>query len=288
MTSDIHFPFNDEAYDRIVSKHTPEQQKQPEEPEGLKFLLISKSDPTATAKELARLIAARDDFLFNGYTPVRIAVEADGLPRALEVTIDAVRILAHKICTPVKSRQGELVAAPLSKDIAQLYLNLEGEWGLKSFRGITTAPILRDDGNIRVAAGFDHETGLWCSNIPDVTIPAQPTEDDARAALRSLREYFQTFPYADGVRVTDLDTQVERTDFDKPIGLDESTFLVALLTAVCRQSLELAPGIMVRAPTFSGAGTGKGLASKPCALSPVVQGHPLLLAATTSKSSTSA
>jgi hypothetical protein len=52
---------------------------------------------------------------------------------------------------------------------------------------------------------------------------------------------------------------VEVADLSKPPGLDESTLLVALLTAVCRQSLDLAPGYLVRAPTISGAGTGKGL-----------------------------
>jgi hypothetical protein len=44
--------------------------------------------------------------------------------------------------------------------------------------------------------------------------------------------------------------------------LDESSFLVGLLTAVCRASLPLAPGILANAPAFSGAGTGKGLAVK--------------------------
>jgi hypothetical protein len=38
-----------------------------------------------------------------------------------------------------------------------------------------------------------------------------------------------------------------------------STFLVGLLTAVCRPNLWLAPGFLVRAPEISGAGTGKGL-----------------------------
>jgi len=52
---------------------------------------------------------------------------------------------------------------------------------------------------------------------------------------------------------------VEVADLSKPPGLDESTLLVALLTAVSRQSLDLAPGYLVRAPTISGAGTGKGL-----------------------------
>jgi putative DNA primase/helicase len=236
-------------------------------------LVINEADPTAAAKQLAALIARRNDVLFNGYAPVRIAVEADELPRAIELTTEFIRVYAHKICRPVKLREkkdkktGEIgiekIPVPLSKDIAQLYLNgLEGEWGLASFRGIATAPILRDDGSIRIAAGYDSNTGLWCHNIPDLEIPEHPTEAQAREALRYLREFFQTFPYADGARLLDEWLSVEITDFNQPIGLDESTFLVALLTAVCRQSLELAPAFLVRAPTFSGAGTGKGLAVK--------------------------
>ncbi len=48
-------------------------------------------------------------------------------------------------------------------------------------------------------------------------------------------------------------------DIDQPPGVDESAALVALLTAVCRPSLRLAPGVLIHAPAFSGAGTGKGL-----------------------------
>jgi hypothetical protein len=48
-------------------------------------------------------------------------------------------------------------------------------------------------------------------------------------------------------------------DVAKPPGMDESAFLCALLTAVCRPCLWLAPGLLVRAPEYSGAGTGKGL-----------------------------
>ncbi|HEX3418895.1 MAG TPA: hypothetical protein VHT21_21185, partial [Stellaceae bacterium] len=38
-----------------------------------------------------------------------------------------------------------------------------------------------------------------------------------------------------------------------------SAFLVALLTAICRPSIWLAPGFLIEAPALSGAGTGKGL-----------------------------
>src|SRR5262245_35270157 len=51
--------------------------------DGLPELIISASDPTATAKELAALIAERDDFLFNGHAAIHVVAEADCLPRAL-------------------------------------------------------------------------------------------------------------------------------------------------------------------------------------------------------------
>ena len=236
---------------------------------GLPELIVSGSDPTATAKELAALIAKRDDFLFNGHAPIHVAAEADCLPRALEVTTEMVRVLAHEICIPTKVRitgtKGKVgrTPAPLSKDIAQLYLHgLEGSWGLKPFRGIVTAPILSGDGSIRSASGYDARSGLWCHNIPNITVPANPTKSDAERALRKLRQFFRTFPFADAMRLTDPDLGIEITDLCKPVGLDESSFLAALLTAVCRQSLELAPGFLCDAPSFSGAGTGKGLLVK--------------------------
>ena len=104
-------------------------------------LLIDNSNPTATARRLAALIAQRDEFLFNGNVPVRIAVEAGNLPRAIEVTNEAVRVLAHQISNPKRLSKDEWIPAALPKDIASLYLNgLEGNWGLRPFRGITTAP----------------------------------------------------------------------------------------------------------------------------------------------------
>src|SRR5262249_27448670 len=40
---------------------------------------------------------------------------------------------------------------------------------------------------------------------------------------------------------------------------DESAYIVAVLSAVCRASLPLVPGTLISAPAMSGAGTGKGL-----------------------------
>jgi len=230
-------------------------------------LVVNGSDPTATAKDLALLIAKRDDFLFNGNRPVRIAAEAGCVPRALAATIEMVRVLAHEICIPTKLTiaGAEHIPIPLSNDIAKLYLHgLEGCWGLKPFHGITTSPILSGDGVIRAASGYDACSGLWCHNIPAVIVPAQPTRDNAEQALRRLRRVFRTFPFADAARVHDPKLGVEVVNLEEGLraGLDESIFLTALMTAVCRQSLELAPGCLCDAPNISGAGTGKGLLAR--------------------------
>jgi hypothetical protein len=209
------------------------------------------------------LIAEHDDFLFNGHAPVRVAVEADYLPRAFEVTTEAVRVLAHEVCTPIKARGNKHSRVPLSKDIAQLYLHgLEGRWRLRPLHGIATAPILDADGGIHVVEGYDAATGLWCHNIPDIAILNAPTAEYAADALYRLRHFFRTFPFADSARVFDSALGAEVIDLTKAAGLDESNYIVALLTAVCRQSLETAPGLLCSGPAFSGAGTGKGLLIK--------------------------
>src|SRR5262249_16446577 len=111
-------------------------------------------------------------------------------------------------------------------------------------------------------SGYDAQSGLWCHAIPNITIPAEPTNNDAESALKKLRGLFRTFPFADAARLSDPDLSIEVVDLIKPAGLDESSFLAALSTAVCRQSLDLAPGFLGDAPNFSGAGTGKGLLVK--------------------------
>jgi putative DNA primase/helicase len=231
---------------------------------GLPKLVIDSSNPTLAAKELAHLIAARDNFLFNGYAPVYVAAEAENMPKAILVKTETVRVLAHGICAPVKAgKNGEFIPIAISEDIAGLYLRgLEGFWGLKPLNGITTAPILSGDGSIRVAKGYDPVSGMWCHNIPAVQVPEHPTMEEANAALAYIRQRFRTFPFADGKRARDPQLDLDVIDVTSPADLDESSFLTMLLTGVCRQSLDTAPGLLCDAPSYSGAGTGKGLLVK--------------------------
>ena len=95
--------------------------------------------------------------------------------------------------------------------------------------------------------------------MPSTEVQEHPTCAEAEAALQALREQFGTFPFADANRRFDNGLEVDVTDLGDPPGHDESAFLVGLLTAVCRPSLCLAPGLLIRAPEISGPGTGKGL-----------------------------
>ena len=105
---------------------------------------------------------------------------------------------------------------------------------------------------------------MWCENVPDLTglVPERPTKGEAAAALRLIRDTFKTFCFADAETIDDAAGGVAVVDLSKPPGRDESSFLVALLTAVCRPSLHLAPGVLLRAAPMSGAGAGKGLLAR--------------------------
>jgi hypothetical protein len=98
-------------------------------------LIVDEADPTAAAKELTAMFVGRSGFLFNGSHLFRVIIDPNGSPRAIAVTDNAVRIMAHEICTPVKLRRtkkGErLIPCSISKDIAQIYLNgLQDRWNL--------------------------------------------------------------------------------------------------------------------------------------------------------------
>jgi hypothetical protein len=173
--------------------------------------------------------------------PVKIVPAADGgPPTAIELTPNKVVMAAHDFCRPVREQGDELVRVTLPQRVGRMYLDLAGEWNLQPLAGITTAPVLAPDGTVRTAEGYDPMTQLWCARVPILTIPDQPSRKEAEAALRLLRERFRTFPVAEAARKKDARLDLEVLDVDQPPGLDESTFLVALLTAVCRPNLPLA------------------------------------------------
>jgi putative DNA primase/helicase len=223
-------------------------------------LIVHRGDLPATVEALRDLLAASGK-LFDRGMPVRVIKPVDGSPpSATRLTKNNVVVEAHRLCQPIKyDAEGNRVEITLADRVAQMYLDLVGEWNLPPLAGISTAPLLSDDGSVRAADGYDPKTALWCCGIPRMALPPCPSRRDAEAALRILRQAFRTFPFADGLRHWDDTLGAEVIDTLEPPGRDESAFLMALLTAICRPSLWLAPGMLFTAPAMSGAGSGKGL-----------------------------
>jgi hypothetical protein len=184
------------------------------------------------------------------------------------ISPDSLILMAHTVCRPYIRKAGKdhtlsEANARLPRSFAMMYLDWSGEWKLPPLNGIATAPLLHEDGTIRSAEGYDPNSGMWCERVPDLTglVSDQPNKDQAQAALGVIRETFKTFCFADAITV-DVGTDVPVVDTTVSPRRDESAFLVALLTAVCRPSLHLAPGVLLRSAPMSGAGAGKGLLAR--------------------------
>jgi hypothetical protein len=232
-------------------------------------LLVENCNPDETVAALRDLLAGAGCLYDRGF-PVRLAFDQIQQGTVAQMmTPDALVLTAHTICRPyvLKTRRDgaiEEVDARLPRSLAVMYLDWRGEWRLPTLNGIASAPQLQVDGTIKSTQGYDLASGMWCENMPDLTglVSAKPSMDDAAEALRLIRETFKTFCFADAETIESPAGGVATIDTSKAPGRDESSFLVALLTAVCRPSLHLAPGVLLRAAPVSGAGAGKGLLAR--------------------------
>ncbi len=232
-------------------------------------LLLENADPDRTVAAL-RDILSPTGCLYDRGVPVRLAHDQiQGGTVAQVMTPEVLVMTAHSVCRPyvVKEKSDGTIDAKnarLPRNLAVMYLEWRGEWNLPPLNGIASAPMLSDDGTIHSAAGYDPETGMWRENVPDLSglIPECPTKAEAAAALRLVRETFKTFCFADAETTYDPTSGIELIDTNRTPGRDESGFLAALMTAVCRPSLHLAPGVFLRAAPMSGTGAGKGLLAR--------------------------
>lgn len=252
-------PIFDETDEQVVDRWERAYPHRPKPPPALPELFVDDGNLPATADALRDLMAASGRF-YDRDGPAQVIHGADGTPKVMKLTKHNVVYAAHQLCRPVKLNADRTKKpVTLNERVAEMYMALRGEWNLPALDGISTAPLLSEGGIIRAAEGYDESSKLWCSNIPTLSLPEPPTRAQAEAALLTIRQAFRTFPFADSARCYDPGLRVSAIDLKEAIELDESAFLAGLLTAVCRQSLWLAPGLLINAPSISGAGSGKGL-----------------------------
>jgi hypothetical protein len=236
---------------RIQLQPQPQPVKKP-------LLLVDNVNPDRTVAALRDILADAGG-LYDRGVPVRLVKDQmlNGVV-ASELTQDALIMYAHSVCRPYFLTKNGESPVRFPKPLAKMYLDWRGEWKLPPFNGIATAPLLHEDGSIHSLEGYDPHSGMWCERVPklDGLLPQSPSFQQAEAALLLIRSTFRTFCFADAKMIRE--NGVDIVDLRQPPGKDESAFLVALSTAVCRPSLWRAPGFIFRAPQLSGAGSGKG------------------------------
>ena len=137
----------------------------------------------------------------------------------------------------MKERDGALVRVEADPPpwLSKRLVAKRGERGLAEIRGIITAPTLRRDGSLLDKPGFDAATGLLLKPGTWPSAPERPSCAEIKTAWQTLWLPFSEFPY-----VSDDDRAVAVT---------------AILTAIIRRTLPMAPAFSFDAPTPSSGKT---------------------------------
>jgi hypothetical protein len=221
-------------------------------------LRVTASDPSATASALVPILAQTLKLFQRGDRLVHIVAADNGKPPAICPASPATIIdLAHQYARPTRRTKDGVEACQLPKLIAEIVLTRFAAF--PPLRGITMNPLLAADCSIRLIDGYDPSSGLFGFNPLAITVPDQPTRDDAVQALKRMRQCFRTFPFADATTIFDAELKVNVVDLTQPPGQDESAFLIALASAIAAPSLPTVPAAIIKAPQGSGSGTGKGM-----------------------------
>lgn len=203
-----------------------------------------KLDEMASAAEAA-LLRARAPFYAYGQEicrPVVDEVEAakgrtTNVARLATATADMLRDHLCRVARWVKfdQRKSELYPVDPPRDVAGIMLSRDGEWKFPKIVGVITTPTIRPDGSLLTEAGYDPATRLVLLDPPSLPpMPAQPSRQDAEAALKVLDALLDEFPFVDEA--------------------SRSVALSALMTPLCMGAIPVAPMHIANAPA---PGTGK-------------------------------
>ena len=124
--------------------------------------------------------------------------------------------------------------------VCKSVLALPGSRRLKPLNAVISAPTLRPDGSILSTLGYDEKTRLlFDTDETPLSVPNNPTQEQAKVALDKVWNVFKTFPFVSS--------------------LDRAVHLAAILTAAVRPVLSTAPAFAYDAPV---QGSGKTLLAR--------------------------
>lgn len=180
----------------------------------------------------AALVKAKDNLYRYGGRIVHIEwdfirVSGGGTTNALrlfEATANNIKERLEKVCRFEKwdARSMGWVGCGCPDDIAPTFID-RGSWKLPALLGVVTAPTLRQDGSVIDQSGYDERTGIVFEphGLKFPQIPEKPTRQQAIDALQGLNHVLRKFDFV--------------TEADRAVALS------AILTAVVRRALPVAP-----------------------------------------------
>jgi hypothetical protein len=228
-----------------------------------KMLLIDRINPHETAAAIHKFVLKGGE-VFHSVVEDRTVRLSSGPNGTVTIGLnsDGLKIAIHNVCRPyefARMQSGFVVQrdCEIPDSIVRSYVNYYGAKGLKPLR-ISATPKLSEDGSIDCSRGYDEQLGVFFEGVEGIVVPDNPTEQDAREALRRIRYPFRALPYSDAFFINEGAIRV--VDFNRPPRIDESVFLTQLIGAAIRASIKHCPGLIVKRARNSGSGTGKGLA----------------------------
>ena len=128
----------------------------------------------------------------------RVETTETGQPIIRQLTESGLRGELERAATwlAMTGKSATPVAPPL--DVVRDLLALPGWPDIPAIQAITETPVIRPDGTILSARGYDPDTRLYYYPAPDMQIPPipdRPTREDVDAAIALLSEVFCDFPF---------------------------------------------------------------------------------------------
>ena len=181
----------------------------------------------------------KPELFVRGGTMVDIVVNENGSAGIREVNADILIARMDRSARFVRGAQG--VTSPKKEVAIHVLAGVPSAWRLPTLRSVVQSPVLRSDGSILSAPGYDEPSGIYhvphSSMLDMEPVPEQPCNDEVQEAIAVIDDIIGDFPFVD---------ESSRANF---IGL--------LLTAVVRPAYEgCTPLAIIDAPT---QGTGKSL-----------------------------
>ncbi len=198
------------ALEKVTGQYEPKKRKKkapaparPASAAGLPQIIIDDiqlSELTAQGLSAVRRANAPPVLFVRSGSLCRVTRDEDGQPGIEDMDKVRVRARLADVATFFSiNKQGEHIGQNPPLYLAENIL-AQGTWDLPPLVGVARSPILRRDGTICTAPGYDAESRLYYCPDPALVVPPipdNPSADELEAAKDELIDLIAEFPFAD-------------------------------------------------------------------------------------------